>query len=75
VAAYYKLTGDLRVLKHDFASMKTSVELLSAAMKAFGDVLTKLAVQENRLDQHEKTIDEMRHGVGFIGVTLNRTQK
>jgi hypothetical protein len=66
LAAFYKLEGDVRVLKHDFASMKASVELLSAAMKSFGDVLSKIAVQENRLDQHEKLIDELRHGEGLV---------
>jgi hypothetical protein len=40
--------------------------LLSAAMKSLGDVLSKIAVQENRLDQHEKLIDELRHGEGLV---------
>jgi hypothetical protein len=39
---------------------------LKAEVKKLGDVLTALAVQENRLDMHEKWIDELRHGRGFV---------
>jgi hypothetical protein len=33
---------------------------LKVEIKKLGDVLTALAVQENRLDMHEKWIDELR---------------
>ncbi len=35
---------------------------LKSEIKKLGDVLTALAVQENRLDMHEKWIDELRRG-------------
>jgi hypothetical protein len=38
---------------------------LKTEIKKLGDVLTALAVQENRLDMHEKWIDELRRGVGW----------
>lgn len=66
VAAYFALKGDVRILKHDFASMKLSVELLSSAMKGFSDVLVKLAVTETRMAAMEEDVRELRHGRGFI---------
>lgn len=38
-------------------------------MKKLGDILSNIAVQNNRLDMHDKLIDELRRGDGYI---LNR---
>lgn len=73
LAAYYQLKTDVNVLKHDFSSMKTSVDLLSTAMKGFSEIITKIAVQENRMDNIEKRLDELRHGEGFVGVKVERS--
>lgn len=45
-----------------------SVELiaLKAAIAKLSDILTKLAVQDQRLLNIENDIQEMRHGIGFI---------
>jgi hypothetical protein len=39
---------------------------LRTEIKKLNDVLTTLAVQETRLDMHDKWIDELRRGVGLI---------
>ena len=39
---------------------------LKTEIKKLNDVLTALAVQESRLDMHEKWIDELRHGIGLV---------
>lgn len=39
---------------------------LKLEIRKLGDVLTALAVQETRLDMHDKWIDELRHGVGLV---------
>lgn len=39
---------------------------LRSEIKKLNDVLTTLAVQETRLDMHDKWIDELRRGVGMI---------
>jgi len=39
---------------------------LKIEIKKLNDVLTALAVQESRLDMHEKWIDELRHGIGLV---------
>ena len=48
--------------KQDAAAARQAAELseLKTEIKKLGDVLTALAVQENRLDMHEKWIDELR---------------
>jgi hypothetical protein len=53
--------------KHDAAAERQAVEIadLKTEIKKLGDVLTALAVQENRLDMHEKWIDELRRGLGW----------
>lgn len=68
--AYYTLKSDVRVLRHDFNSMKTAVDLMSSAMRSFSDVLTKIAVQETRVDRIEEDVKDLRHGRGFVGVKL-----
>lgn len=45
-------SGDMRDFKED--------------IKKQNEILTTLAVQENRLDLHDKQIDELRRGIGFI---------
>lgn len=53
--------------KQDAAAARQASEIgeLKNEIKKLGDVLTALAVQENRLDMHEKWIDELRRGVGW----------
>jgi hypothetical protein len=53
--------------KQDAAAERQAVEIadLKTEIKKLGDVLTALAVQENRLDMHEKWIDELRRGLGW----------
>jgi hypothetical protein len=52
--------------KQDAAAARQAAEIseLKTEIKKLGDVLTALAVQENRLDMHEKWIDELRRGGG-----------
>jgi hypothetical protein len=48
------------------AAMKTRQDDLGEAFTQLGNILTKVAVQDERLNQMAKTIDEMRHGQGFV---------
>jgi len=47
------------------ARQEREISELKTEIKKLGDVLNALAVQENRLDMHEKWIDELRRGVGW----------
>lgn len=53
--------------------MKSRIDLMSielvalkAAISKLSDILTKLAVQDQRLLNIESDIKDMRHGIGFI---------
>lgn len=46
--------------------LKTDVALMQREIVKIGDVLTKLAVTENRLSNIETDIRELRHGDGFV---------
>jgi hypothetical protein len=39
---------------------------MKAEIKKVGEVLTKMAVTDNRLSNVEQDIRELRHGVGFV---------
>ena len=45
----------------------TQITELKDETKKVNDVLTKIAVQENRLDRIEGDIQDIRHGRGFVG--------
>lgn len=64
--SYVKLNIDLNILKHDFDAVKKSMGILSDSVKGISEILTKVAVQEERLLNLSKDIDELRHGKGFI---------
>ena len=53
--------------RQDVAAQRHTSEIaeLKTEIKKLNDVLTALAVQENRLDMHEKWIDELRRGLGW----------
>ncbi len=54
-----KMNNSVAVLKSDVAMMQREIVKI-------GDVLTKLAVTENRLTNIETDIRELRHGDGFV---------
>lgn len=66
VLAFATLRADIRVLRHDMKNVQQEQEVVSETMTHLSSVLTTVAVQNVRLDRAEKTIDEMRHGQGFV---------
>jgi prefoldin subunit 5 len=60
------MRGDIRVLRHDVNYLKQTQTALGEAFRQLGTILTQVAVQDNRISMIEKSVDEMRHGQGFI---------
>jgi hypothetical protein len=58
----------LSIENQNKAAERQAIEIaeLKTEIKKLGDVLTALAVQESRLDMHEKWIDELRRGIGLV---------
>jgi len=60
------LRADIRVLRHDMASLTFRQDALSEAFSQLTNILTKVAVQDTRIASIEEDIRELRHGRGFI---------
>ena len=65
---YYALKNDISSLKNDINHIKENQKSLSEAFTQLGNILTKVAVQDTRIQMIEKKIDELSHGQGYVGV-------
>lgn len=63
---FFALRADVRVVKHDMANMKQRQDDLNEAFTQLGKILTQVAVQDQRIIAIERTVEELRHGQGFI---------
>lgn len=64
----FSMKNNLSLLRSDISYLKAAQASLNEAFGQLGAILTKVAVQDSRLNMIEKIIDEMRHGQGFIKV-------
>lgn len=60
------LKSEITSLRSDVTQIKEHQKMLMEAITQLNVILTKIAVQEARLNMIEKDIDELRHGQGFI---------
>ena len=60
------LKADIRILRHDMATMKVRQDALNEAFSQLTNVLTQVAVQDMRIKSIEDDIKELRHGDGWI---------
>ena len=56
---FWTMRGDLRVLAHD-------VRVQGEEIKKLGEIITRQAVQGQRLDDMDRRIEDLRHGRGFV---------
>jgi hypothetical protein len=66
VGGWIKVKSDITSIKSDIKSLENSSEGFGIALSQLSTVLTQVAVQDNRLLNVEKRIDELAHGKGFI---------
>lgn len=62
----YSMKGDIMIVKHDLHYLQESHKSLTEAFKQLGKVLTQVAIQDNRINNMEKRLDELAHGKGLI---------
>ena len=60
------LRTELSQLRVDVTQIKEHQKMLMDSVQQLNAILTKIAVQETRLNMIEKDIDEIRHGKGFV---------
>lgn len=70
---FMSLRADVRVVRHDMNNLKERQAVLNEAFTQLSSILQKVAVQDerigqqgSRIDRLESTVDELRHGQGFI---------
>jgi hypothetical protein len=73
VAVFFKLQGEVRIVRHDMNNLKERQEGLNEAFKQLGDILRQVAVQDERMAGWERriaavedSVEDLRRGVGFI---------
>jgi hypothetical protein len=66
IGAFFALRTDIRILRHDMKSIQVVQDAQAETMANISSALATLAVQGERLNQLSKTVDEMRHGQGFV---------
>ena len=60
------MQSDIRLIKRDIQYIQDKQGTLATTFAQLSSILTKIAVQENRLSMIEKAIDELKHGQGYI---------
>lgn len=63
---FFGVKADVNVVKHDLSALNEKVSVLTMAFSGLSDVLTKVAVQDNRLNRLEDDFRELRHGEGMV---------
>lgn len=66
LSVFFTLRADVRVMRHDMSNMKERQDALNEAFKQLGNILTQVAVQDQRLVQMENKINELSHGDGYV---------
>lgn len=66
VGFYYAIKNEISGLRSDITHIKENQRALAEAFTQLGSILTKVAVQDTRLNMLEKKIDELSHGQGFV---------
>lgn len=63
---YFGIRSQISTLRMDIDHIKENQRDLSESFKQLGSILTKVAVQDTRLNMIEKKLDELSHGQGFV---------
>lgn len=65
---FLALRNDINSLKADISYIRENQKSLQEAFTQLGSILTKVAVQDTRLNMIEKKLDELSHGQGFVKI-------
>jgi K+/H+ antiporter YhaU regulatory subunit KhtT len=66
LSMFFAMKNKLVILSNDIRRIEKGQEALNEAFKQLGSILTQVAVQDTRIAMMEKSIDELRHGNGYI---------
>lgn len=63
---YFGIKSQISSIRTDIDHIKENQRDLSESFKQLGSILTKVAVQDTRLNMIEKKLDELAHNKGFV---------
>lgn len=66
VSAHYAQKVQLAAMRVDINNLREQQGVLNAAFEQLSSILTKVAVQDTRINRIEVDIGELRHGKGYI---------
>jgi hypothetical protein len=66
IGFFLALRNDIIALRGDIANIKESQKSLQDGFSQLNSILTKVAVQDVRLNMIDKKLDELAHGQGFV---------
>lgn len=64
--AIMTIKAEVRLLAKDVHYLKEGQGLLNESFNQLGQILTQVAVQDNRINMLERAVEELRHGKGLI---------
>lgn len=65
---YFGIKSQITSIRTDIDHIKDNQKDLAESFKQLGSILTKVAVQDTRLNMIDKKLDELCHYQGFVGV-------
>lgn len=69
---FAQIRSDISVIRYQIDNLQKEQSILNQAFKQLGDILTKVAVQDERMIALYKDIDELKHGQGYIVATKDK---
>ena len=66
IAVFFGMKSEVKVIRHDVHNIEKQLEHLSESLNRLGTILTQLAVQDARISMIERSIEDFRHGKGFV---------
>lgn len=66
ISGWIRLTAKLSSMEIDIRNLQTSSEGFSKSFEQLSRILTQVAVQDVRILNVEKDVDELRHHKGFV---------
>lgn len=62
------IKADVKIVSVKLEGITENLKVLNRSFDKLGDILTKVAVQDQRIANLESDIKELRHGRGFISI-------
>jgi hypothetical protein len=63
---WFAMRADIRVVQHDMENVIMRQDAIAETMKTLSDLMTTVAVQDQRINRVEDDIVDLKHGRGLV---------